>query len=378
MAMLRTPFARTAGLAVVAMLALTGCGPTTSSGAPPAAVSTSVVAAAPTTASPSPSATTPTPSASTSSASTSSATPTAAPTTADGALAPGASGDKVRELQARLAQLFWYDGAVTGSYDDKTTAAVSGFQAKRGLPASGTVDQRTWDTLVAMTRQPTADELTNVLRAGPALYAAGASGDAVRDIQVRLRQLAWYSGVITGTYDSQTVTGVRGFQDKRGFPVTGAVDQRTLDKLRAMTRTPTADEKNNVTPAVTATGAIDSRCLTGRVLCIDKNTRKLRWVVDGQVVKVFDVRFGSELTPTREGAFSVFQKSRDHVSTIYHTAMPFAMFFSGGQAVHYSADFAARGYNGSSHGCVNVRDHNGIAWLFDQVGIGTPVIVYRS
>jgi lipoprotein-anchoring transpeptidase ErfK/SrfK len=229
-----------------------------------------------------------------------------------------------------------------------------------------------------MTRQPTADELNNALTAGPSLYSAGASGDAVRDIQVRLRQLAWYSGVITGTYDSQTVTGVKGFQDKRAFPVTGTVDQRTLDKLKAMTRTPTAGEKNNVTAAVTATGAIDSRCLTGRVLCIDKNTRKLRWMVDGQVAKVFDVRFGSELTPTREGSFSVFQKSRDHVSTIYHTAMPFAMFFSGGQAVHYSADFAARGYNGSSHGCVNVRDYNGIAWLFDQVSIGTSVVVYRS
>ena len=195
---------------------------------------------------------------------------------------------------------------------------------------------------------------------------------------MRLRQLAWYSGRITGTYDSQTVSGVKGFQGKRGFPVTGEVDQRTLDKLVSMTRAPTADEKNNVIPAVTATGPIDSRCLTGHVLCIDKSTRKLRWMVDGQVVKVFDVRFGSELTPTREGAFTVFQKSRNHVSTIYHTAMPFAMFFSGGQAVHYSSDFAARGYNGSSHGCVNVRDYNGIAWLFDQVSIGTPVIVYRS
>ena len=216
------------------------------------------------------------------------------------------------------------------------------------------------------------------LDAGPAIYTAGATGDAVRGLQVRLRQLAWYSGRITGTYDSQTVSGVKGFQGKRGFPVTGEVDQRTFDRLVSMTRTPTADEKNNVTPAVTASGPIDSRCLTGHVLCIDKSTRKLRWMVDGQVVKVFDVRFGSELTPTREGSFTVFQKSRNHVSTIYHTAMPFAMFFSGGQAVHYSADFAARGYNGSSHGCVNVRDYNGIAWLFDQVSIGTSVIVYRS
>jgi L,D-transpeptidase catalytic domain/Putative peptidoglycan binding domain len=219
---------------------------------------------------------------------------------------------------------------------------------------------------------------TAALTAGPALYKAGSTGDAVRGLQVRLRQLAWYSGAITGTYDSQTISGVKGFQGKRGFPVTGEVDQRTYDKLVAMTRTPSANEKNNVIAPVTATGAIDPRCLTGHVLCIDKSTRKLRWVVDGQVAKVFDVRFGSELTPTREGSFTVFEKSRNHVSTIYHTAMPFAMFFSGGQAVHYSADFAARGYNGSSHGCVNVRDYNGIAWLFDQVSIGTSVIVYRS
>ena len=33
-------------------------------------------------------------------------------------------------------------------------------------------------------------------------------------------------------------------------------------------------------------------------------------------------------------------------------SMPFAMFFSGGQAVHYSPDFAAVGYAGASHGCV--------------------------
>ena len=229
----------------------------------------------------------------------------------------------------------------------------------------------------ASTPSPTAPS-TPALVAGPAIYRPGSKGDAVRDVQVRLRQLAWYSGVITGTYDAQTVSGVQGFQTKRGFPVTGEVDRRTLDKLVSMTRTPTANEKNNVIAPVTATGRIDPRCMTDHVLCIDKTTRKLRWMVDGQVARVFDVRFGSELSPTREGSFTVYWKSRDHVSTIYHTAMPFAMFFSGGQAIHYSADFAARGYNGSSHGCVNVRDYNGIAWLFDQVGVGTSVIVYRS
>jgi lipoprotein-anchoring transpeptidase ErfK/SrfK len=58
--------------------------------------------------------------------------------------------------------------------------------------------------------------------------------------------------------------------------------------------------------------------------------------------------------------------------------MPFAMFFSGGQAVHYSPDFAAVGYSGASHGCVNTRDYDGIAALFDLVAIGDKVVVYWS
>jgi lipoprotein-anchoring transpeptidase ErfK/SrfK len=58
--------------------------------------------------------------------------------------------------------------------------------------------------------------------------------------------------------------------------------------------------------------------------------------------------------------------------------MPYAMFFSGGQAVHYSSDFAIRGYGGASHGCVNIRDRDGITHLFDQVRVGDTVVVYWS
>ena len=58
--------------------------------------------------------------------------------------------------------------------------------------------------------------------------------------------------------------------------------------------------------------------------------------------------------------------------------MPFAMFFSGGQAVHYSPDFAAVGYAGASHGCVNVRDYQAVAGLFEQVQVGDRVVVYWS
>jgi len=83
-------------------------------------------------------------------------------------------------------------------------------------------------------------------------------------------------------------------------------------------------------------------------------------------------------TPTREGLFRVYLKDADHVSQLYGSSMPFAMFFSGGQAVHYSSDFATVGYNGASHGCVNIRDYDGIAWLFSQVRVGDKVVVYWS
>ncbi len=214
---------------------------------------------------------------------------------------------------------------------------------------------------------------------GPRLLGGGDHGTTVRDLQSRLRQIAWYSGNVTDDYGPTTTAAVRGFQAKRQIAVTGEVDRRTLDRLAAMTRTPTADELANKLPGSTTTGArLDPRCTTGRALCIDKGGRTVRWVVDGSVRRTMAVRFGAAYTPTREGLFHVGWKSRDHVSKLYDSAMPFAMFFSGGQAVHYSSDFAARGYAGASHGCVNVRDRAGIEWLFDQVHVGDKVVVYWS
>jgi lipoprotein-anchoring transpeptidase ErfK/SrfK len=89
-----------------------------------------------------------------------------------------------------------------------------------------------------------------------------------------------------------------------------------------------------------------------------------------------EARFGASTTPTRKGTFNIFLKSKNHFSTLYDTPMPYAMFFSGGQAVHYSPDFAARGYNGASHGCVNIRDMSGVRKLFAKVSVGTKVVVY--
>jgi len=215
---------------------------------------------------------------------------------------------------------------------------------------------------------------THRMEPGPVLLEKGATGAQVRDLQARLAQLYWFTGRGTGSYDATTVEAVRGFQEKRKIPVTGKVDQRTLDRLHDMTTEPTRDAMglHNVP------GPLDPRCRTGRVICIDKSSQTLRWVVDGKVLTTVDVRFGASYTPTREGVFHVYLKDADHVSRLYGSAMPYSMFFSSGQAVHYSSDFAARGYAGASHGCVNVRDYDAVAWLYDQVRVGDDVVIYWS
>ncbi|MFE0646481.1 L,D-transpeptidase family protein [Streptomyces sp. NPDC058877] len=206
------------------------------------------------------------------------------------------------------------------------------------------------------------------------LMGDGDESEQVRELQARLRQLDFFDRAPTGFYGTITTASVKRFQARRGLPETGSVDGATWKELLSVSRKPTADELKPSTTNKLA--APDPRCMTGRVMCISKESRTLAWMIDGKVVSSMDVRFGSENTPTREGLFKVEWKAKEWTSTIYHTPMPYSMFFSRGQAVHYSSDFAARGYNGASHGCVNVRDRTKLAALFDQVKVGDKVVVY--
>ncbi|MEU2085986.1 L,D-transpeptidase family protein [Streptomyces albus] len=205
--------------------------------------------------------------------------------------------------------------------------------------------------------------------------APGSRGDHVRDLQARLRQLGLFGRNPTGYYGSVTAGSVTAFQKKHGLAPTGKVTDPVLTALRARTRQPTRMEL--YPPTSRPPAAPDPRCTTGRALCISKSSRTAVWMVDGKIRQAMDVRFGSAYTPTREGRFKVNFKSRHHHSTLYDTPMPYAMFFSRGQAVHYSADFAARGYAGASHGCVNVRDKATIAKVFAEIRPGDKVIVYK-
>jgi lipoprotein-anchoring transpeptidase ErfK/SrfK len=134
-----------------------------------------------------------------------------------------------------------------------------------------------------------------------------------------------------------------------------------------------------VEPATAGAGALDPRCLQGRVVCIDKTTHRLRWMIDGQVQLTMSARFGgSHGSATREGEFDIYWKDPDHISHLTGETMPWSMFFSGGEAIHYSPDFAENGYDGASSGCVDTRDYDTTRELYQATEEGDRVVIYRS
>lgn len=65
----------------------------------------------------------------------------------------GSSGETVNQIQTKLKQWGYYDGAVDGVFGSGTEKAVKYFQQKNGLTADGKVGQATMDALGIMAEQ---------------------------------------------------------------------------------------------------------------------------------------------------------------------------------------------------------------------------------
>ncbi len=206
----------------------------------------------------------------------------------------------------------------------------------------------------------------------PLVY--GDRGDTVHKAHYRLNWLGYdlrTKEVDNDFFGRSTKAAVKGFQRKFFLPINGKLNKDTwkmLDKV--------GDD----------VGKLPKACLEERqVLCIDKTSKLLRYVLKGKVVQTLDVRFGVPGLDTPTGTYRVWYKDRYATSGIDgpdvpRAPMPYALFFTGDIAVHYSPTFAASGYypGGGSHGCVNVADLKGVSWLFDQIPVGTRVHVYWS
>ena len=118
--------------------------------------------------------------------------------------------------------------------------AVTTFQRKNGLPATGIVDQITWEQIVlqyepALIRIGRAEPIQITLNPGQ-VYRRGDASPYIYLLQSMLTQLSLDHSAIsppthTGILDSETASSLSGFQKLSGLPVTGEFDKITWKHL---------------------------------------------------------------------------------------------------------------------------------------------------
>ncbi len=168
---------------------------------------------------------------------------TSTTTTTDG-LKRGDKGAEVKKLQQRLKELGYYTAYIESEYGSKTVEAVKAFQKKNGLTADGEADAATLKKL----NSTSAVSANNNVSTSTTLKS-GAKGEAVKELQRRLKELGYYNSVIDGEYGGKTVVAVKAFQKKNGLTADGVAGSTTLKKLNSTSAIKADTAANNTASA---------------------------------------------------------------------------------------------------------------------------------
>jgi Putative peptidoglycan binding domain/L,D-transpeptidase catalytic domain len=160
-------------------------------------------------------------------------------------------------------------------------------------------------------------------------------------VQYRLKWLGLFKGRPHGHFGPSTKSAVVAFQKRNGLRQTGTVDYQTWKPL--------------IRKTIRARGLIPKGCHTaGWHACYDRLRHQLTLFHNGRLQNAWLVRGGAANTQTRTGSFHVFYRDAHHRSSLFdHAPMPYAQFFSGGEAIHGSRHMV-NPFRGHSHGCVNM------------------------
>ncbi len=200
----------------------------------------------------------------------------------------------------------------------------------------------------------------------PALLRAGDDGEAVAQVQGRLRELGYFLATVDGVFGPKTQQAVWALQKAAGISRDGVVGPDTRAALAAGTR-----------PM--------PRSTTGHVLEVDLVAQLVLAVQDGTVVAIINASSGdgrqyealgtTHTAYTPRGDFTVIRQIDGmHESTLGLGPMYRPKYFRSGWAIHGSPSVPPYP---ASHGCVRVSN-DAITWIWDQFGapVGTPVLVY--
>ncbi len=134
------------------------------------------------------------------------------------ALEPGATTKQVPALQCLLSEKGFYNGGMSGTYDDATVAAANAWMAAQGFPPQAKFAPRHWVSLLSLGAKP--------------VVKVGSAGPDVRRLQ---RALAAGSPTLkliaSGVFDAATDAALRAWQARNGVPVTGVAAPSSWRKL---------------------------------------------------------------------------------------------------------------------------------------------------
>ncbi len=154
----------------------------------------------------------------------------------------GSKGTEVRALQKRLIELGYMTTTADGDYGTRTQNAVKLFQKAIGYEQNGVASIGLQNLLfsdeapvyvptipsapAAPTQRPTEAPAVGYRQLQP-----GDTGEAVKQIQRRLKELGFFSGSIGGNYLTKTTDAVRLFQAAIGHAETGVATPEMQDIL---------------------------------------------------------------------------------------------------------------------------------------------------
>ena len=147
-----------------------------------------------------------------------------------------------------------------GKYGTGTIAAVTAFQTQNGLSADGVAGSGTYRVLFSGSAKPAASTPTATPSPTPSPTPAynvpartlrdGDSGEDVKSVQTRLKELGYYTGTVDGKYGTGTIAAVTAFQSQNGLSADGVAGSGTYRVLFSDSARPAP---SSPTPAPTAT-----------------------------------------------------------------------------------------------------------------------------
>lgn len=144
----------------------------------------------------------------------------------DGALTTGTQDQAVKWAERMLELAGFKVGTRDTSYDAGTQAAVKKFQASRGLPVTGELDAKTFESLKKVQTRIRENTKAPVLGTGQA-------GAKVATVEKRLKALGYDVGQMDDVFDARTAKAVAAFKaDQKNLGKSTNIGERAQTALR--------------------------------------------------------------------------------------------------------------------------------------------------